>query len=99
MVGELQCMLKAKSMFPVDLFLPTIHLSCMFPLGVRKYLSTTSSIADATKENKNKGREDIREEEGRRNKERNRGKTNPYSIQGQLSAICCLALLDVLRSS
>lgn len=58
--------LKAKSMFPVDLFLPTIHLSCTFPLGVRKYLYT-----DATKKNKNKGRKDIREG-GRRGKEEQR---------------------------
>lgn len=63
--------LKAKSMFPADLFLPTVHLSCMFLLGVRKYLYTTSSIADATKENKNKDREDIREG-GRRGKEEQR---------------------------
>lgn len=62
--------LKAKSMLPADLFLPTIHLPCMFPLGVRKYLSSTSSIADATKENK-KDREDIREG-ARRGKEEQR---------------------------
>lgn len=47
------------------------HLSCMFPLGVRKYPYTTRSTADATKENKSKEREDIREG-GRRGKEEQR---------------------------
>lgn len=55
----------------MDLFLPTIHLLCMFPLGVRKYFFPTSSIAGATKENKKKDREDIREG-GRRGKEEQR---------------------------
>lgn len=92
-----------KSMYPADLFLPTVYLSrlnCIFHLGVRKYLST-SSIADATKEKKKRDRKEVRDggEEGRKDKEGIRGKINPYCIQGQVSAICCLALLNALFSS
>lgn len=79
--------LKAKSMFPADLFLPTVHLSCMFPLGVRKYLYTTSSITEATKENNNKDREDIRER-GRRGKEEQREEQEDKPIQHPRTGFC-----------
>lgn len=63
-------------MFPAELFLLTVHLlplNCILPLGVPKYLLSTGSISDATKEKEKTDGEGVREE-GRRGKEENNDK-------------------------
>ena len=53
-------------MFPAELFLLTVHLlplNCILPLGVPKYLLSTGSISDATKEKEKTDGEGVREEE------------------------------------
>lgn len=100
-------------MFPAELFLLMVHLlqlNCILPLGVPKYLLSTGSISDATKEKEKADGEGVREEgreerkkgmiKGeRRDNESIRGRTNPYSVRGWVSAICCLALLEALFSA
>lgn len=63
-------------MFPAELFLLTVHLlqlNCTLPLGVPKYLLSTGSISDATKEKEKTDGEGVREE-GRRGKEEKNNK-------------------------